>query len=201
MRGDTLYNTFEFWKGGKVVAEYKKQALHFLDHTPQWLDFFGLYTAQFAYRAGEERGPTEVDGVPVGALICSELVQNGIVSAQADGALLLLSIGSEAMFIDDTIGLFSLRAAQFRAVEHNLPLVRADALGPSALVDRTGRVLAYAPWGESATLTGVVPLTLPRQTLYARFGHTPLYLLWGAVLIAALYFKRQIKFLQRKGQE
>jgi len=200
VRNNTLYNTFEFWKDGSIVAEYKKQSLHFLDSTPAWLENSGVYSSPFAYEVGEEPGPTEVAGVSIGALICSELVDGDVVAAQAEGASFLLSIGSEAMFVDDTIGHYSLRAAQFRAAEYNVPVIRTSVLGPSALIDRRGRLLAYAPWGERHVLMGEVELREPRPTVYAQVGHLPLLLLGSVVLAVALYVRRRAKFLRTREQ-
>lgn len=178
------YNEYQFWKGGRVVGTYKKHDLHFLDNTSTWLGEAGLYQTKFFYAPAKAAdGPLEIGGVSVGTAVCSEVMHNDVVRAQARGAQFLLLMGSEAGFLDDTIGNLSLRAAQYRAVEYGVPVVRADAVGPSAIIDQQGSIVALAPWHTSGVLQGSVPLRMPHITPYARFGAIPLYTLLALMLL------------------
>jgi apolipoprotein N-acyltransferase len=198
--GEKLYSTFTFWRDGKVVSEYHKQTLHILDRVPEWLQTLGRYEPPFFYEAGLLQSPVNVAGASIGSLICSELVNRRAIKTVTKNTLVLLSIGSEAMFIDDTLPTLSLKAAQYRAVEYNLPVIRADALGPSALIDKRGQILNATSWSNETAFEGVISIETRRPTLYARFGDTLLYILFGVVILSALFFKTRTKFLGRTAQ-
>lgn len=186
-----LYNTFQFWKQGSVVAAYHKQAIHILDAPPPWVSKLGAYTSPYTYTSGAQEGPVQIAGASIGALICSELVRDDVVPRQANGANVLLSMGSEAMFADDSLRVFSLKAAQYRAVEYGMSVIRADALGPSALIDGNGVITALAGPGANTVLAGTIMLAEPRTTLYARFGYAPLITLLLCIFGAALVLKEK----------
>ena len=195
--GGGTFNEYEFWKGGTVVGMYQKQKLHFLDNTATWLGSIGLYQTRFFYDPGKEAtGPIALGGISIGTPVCSEIMHDSIVSTQAKGAQLLLSMTSEAGFIDDTANTISLTAARYRAVEYGIPVVHADAVGPSALINPQGVITAEAPWHTHAVLSGTVSLYTVHLTPYARFGATPLYLLLATLIGLAA----GIRFLGKREQ-
>lgn len=71
-----------------------------------------------------------------------------------------------------------LAQARMRAVEQNLPIVRAANTGISAIIDGGGRYLARSSLGKAERLTGPLPKAGP-GTLFAAWG-----VLWA--LVAAL---------------
>jgi apolipoprotein N-acyltransferase len=175
--GQKTFSSFDFWKNGSLAAQYQKQALHLFD---------------YEYSAGPSRpAPVVVNGTPVGSLACSELVRNEVASSQVKGAQILLSMGSELAFLDSTLGDFSVKAAQYRAVEYNIAVVRADGQGPSALIASDGTIENFLPWGIEGTLTGSLMIRTPRTTLYSLFGEAPAYVVCGAVLLLVFALRRK----------
>lgn len=186
--GPLLYNEYQFWQRGKTVAKYQKHDLHFLDNTSSWFGQLGFYQTQFFYSPAQDSivHPVAVGGVHIGTAICSELMRDDLLRAQAHGSDFLLFMGSEAGLDDTSISLLSLRAAQYRAVEYNVPAIRVDAVGPSAIIDGSGAIIARASWNKPMVLRGVLFLRTPNKTPYARFGSTPVYALFAVLLIIAL---------------
>ena len=72
-----------------------------------------------------------------------------------------------------------------------MPVVRADLLGPSALIERDGSVLKVLPYERGGVLFGTFTLTEPVVTLYARWGDAPVWgMLVGIPVLAALIRRR-----------
>ncbi len=82
-----------------------------------------------------------------------------------------------------------------RAVENNIPVVRASLLGPSAVIDRSGRVTAYLPKGQGGVLEGSVSVAPGKRTLFGAWGNLPLY----ALLCLSIGCALAAKFLGRRG--
>jgi apolipoprotein N-acyltransferase len=192
MTWNTLYaegefrNVYEFWKEGSVVAEYRKRNLFpFMDYTPLWAQRLGFYSTPFDVASGAPDAPVEVEGVRMGNLLCSELHDASLGVRDAREGRVLLAVGSEAMFIDAVASNFALRAAQYRAAETGVPVVRGNLLGPSGVIDASGRILASLPAGKGGVLQGEVTYREPNPTVYSRFGEWPLRLLMCVILFGA----------------
>ena len=185
------FNQYEYWKGGAVIGEYRKRALFpFLDYTPAWAKAVGLYTTVFDETSGGG-GIVELGDVRLGGLLCSEVNRPYLAREDAKRVRLIIAAGSEAMFKNGLAGDFNLRAARFRAAENNVPVVRADLLGPSALIERDGSVLKVLPYERGGVLFGTFTLTEPVVTLYARWGDAPVWgMLVGIPVLAALIRRR-----------
>ncbi|MDD9841400.1 MAG: apolipoprotein N-acyltransferase, partial [Alphaproteobacteria bacterium] len=85
-----------------------------------------------------------------------------------------------------------LAAAQMRAIELGLPLVRAANTGISALIDGRGRIVDFRP----LYVRNVLDVTLPpplAPTFYSRFGDGVFFLM---LLISVVlgFFMRHIVF-------
>lgn len=192
MTWNTLYtdgvfmNQYEFWKEGRVVTHYTKRHLFpFMDFTPAWAQRIGLYSTAFDMVPGAAEQALVVSGVRVGNIMCSELHDASLAAADAQQAQVLLAVGSEAMFIDAVASNFALHAAQFRAAENGIPVIRGNILGPSALIDRAGRIVAVIPAGQEGLLTGAVAYGAPRTTPYSQFGMLPLLGMMCVILVGA----------------
>jgi apolipoprotein N-acyltransferase len=169
---EQFYNEFEFIRGGVLADEYRKRDLFpFIDYTPQWAKRLGFYTTQIDLTPGSTTQLFSLSGVPVFGLLCSEVQQQNLARGDAGSASILISAGSEAVFVDDIASEFSLKAAQFRAAENNIPAVRANVLGPSAIIARDGSVIASMPRGAIGVVRGEVAIYPPHPTLYTRFGN------------------------------
>ncbi len=185
-------NTFLFFKNGVRVAQYEKRTLFpFIDYTPQWAQRFGFFSTPFDTVPGAAGQEVEIDGVRVGAVLCSEIHRQDVARSEAGESSFLLSIGSEAMFVDDVASHFTLTAAQFRAAENTLPEVRANLLGPSGFIHSNGEIVAELARGEDGILKGEMSLPAPHTTYFSRWGNTPLLALLVAVLMGAYWMRRR----------
>jgi len=186
-----FYNEYEVWQGGRVVSEYKKRALFpFMDYTPQWAQNIGLYSTPFDVVPGAAEGSLPFNDLTLGALMCSEIHDTALARSEARRAPAIIAVGSEAMFQDSVASAFSLRAAQARAAENNVPVVRANILGPSAIIDRSGAIVAMGKAGERTIVEGTLSLAPARSTLYNRLGDAVIWLLIFSILGSAWYASR-----------
>lgn len=71
-----------------------------------------------------------------------------------------------------------LAAAQMRAVEEGLPLVRVAGSGISAVISPYGQIKASLPLGAEGVLDAALPRALP-PTFYARFHNIVVFVLLG----------------------
>ena len=122
---------------------------------------------------------------PAAVAICNEAMLPEVVSRRvALGASYILNPSNDTWIPEPRFAEQQLDIVTVRAIEQRRPLVRASTSGPSALVDRFGRVVARTQMDESAVLPGRVQPTDGR-TLYARtgdlFGFVCLALSLGAV--------------------
>lgn len=186
-----FHNAYELWRGGRVVSQYDKRHLFpFMDYSPAWAQRMGLYSTPFDVTPGAADNRLLLGDLPLGDLMCSELHDASLARQEARRAPIIIAVGSEAMFTDDVASDFSLRAAQLRAAENDVPVVRGNVLGPSGIIDRFGGLMAYAPAGEEAALSASVGLTAPRTTLYNRTGDWLVLGLICGILGSAWYASR-----------
>ncbi len=122
-------------------------------------------------------------------LICYEAVFARDVAAAPERPDLLLQITNDAWF-----GTFSgpfqhLAQARLRAVEQGLPMVRVANTGVSAVIAADGEILGSIPLGQAGYLDLPKP-PAAAQTLYARSGDWPIWLLVIAMFVVALVHGR-----------
>jgi apolipoprotein N-acyltransferase len=171
--------------GARLSSSYRKRKLYSLsdDRTPAWLSYLGIEKSSYAITPGMQAG-ANINGVRIGALICSELHQSELARLSASGVPFVLAVGSDAMFPGNLSGDFSLAAARLRAAENATAVVRANVEGPSAIINAGGGLQALLPYGTQGILEGEVPLVSLGKTLYSAVGSVPLYI--GAVLVLAV---------------
>lgn len=131
-------------------------------------------------------GQASHEPVALAPLICYEDILPGFVrevAAQPGGVELFVNVTIDAWYGDSAEPWEHLALAQFRSVEHRIPMVRSVSTGVSAVIDHGGRVVARIPLRpvSEATLSRYPPeslledVTLPRNTrtdptVYARGG-------------------------------
>jgi len=122
--------------------------------------------------------------VAAGPLICYEDIFPAFaheVAAQEGGIDMFVNATIDTWFGDTAEPWEHLALAQFRSVEHRIPMVRSVAAGVSTVVDAGGRIVAHLPVRDP-TPQNIVPaehlvhdVALPRNTarqptVFARFG-------------------------------
>lgn len=153
--------------------------------------------------AGEAPARFEVDLVGdgetfhAGPLICYEDIFPGFardVAVQDGGIEVFVNVTIDTWFGDTAEPWEHLALAQFRSVEHRIPMVRSVAAGTSSVVDTAGRVAAAlpvrAPTREESVEAErlVVDVALPRNTaesptIFSRVGWL---LRWLCIAIGVL---------------
>ena len=137
----------------------------------------GESPARFAVKVDDEAP------VHVAPLICYEDILTGVAldaTKQTGGIELFANLTIDTWFADSPAAWEHLGLAQYRTVEHRIPMVRSVAAGPSGLVDAAGRVVAHlplhAPEGDATPSEQiVVDVSIARNTeqqptLFAKVG-------------------------------
>ncbi len=135
------------------------------------------------FTAGPGIRTVAVPGLPpFGPLICYEAIFPGRVVDPAARPAWLVQITDDSWY-GVSIGPYQhLAAAQMRAIEEGLPVMRAAMSGVSAAIDPYGRIVASAPLLTSAALDVSLPASLP-ATAFSRWGH---FGFWAGTLALAL---------------
>jgi apolipoprotein N-acyltransferase len=178
---------------------------------PQWAmrmvpgishNFAGEGPSRFDIEAAPTPERPEALSFSAGPLICYEDIFAGFsrqVAAQAGGIEVFVNVTIDTWFGVTAEPWEHLALAQFRSVEHRIPMVRSVSAGPSSVVDHTGR-LTHALELRGPTLrTRVAPErlvadvafvrnTAESPTIYARAGWL---LPWGcAVMVMGVVLVR-----------
>lgn len=166
------YNEYNFWQSGKQIAYYQKRALFpFMDYTPDFAKRIGLYSTPFDASAGLIDQKISFGNLKISNLLCSEVDKSTLAKKDSKWANILLAIGSEAIFTDSIASNFHIIISQFRAAENNRPLIRANRLGPSAIIDNKGKILAKLDYGKEGVLFKKIEYKInPKHTVYSYIG-------------------------------
>ena len=165
---------------GSTGGVYRKMHLvPFGEYVPlKRLLFFAapLVEAVSDFSAGDAAVLMDVDGHPVSAAICYEIVYPDLVRRfVAGGSELLTTITNDAWFGDTSAPHQHFAQASMRAIENGRYLVRAANTGISGVVDPYGRVVVQSRLFEPAVVTGTVTYRT-EKTLYTRVGDLFAYL-------------------------
>ena len=212
------YNTvFHMSAEGEVRGRFDKVLLvplgeHIPVVDPEWAKSMVVGMAHNFAGAGPARfvvtpGPVGSAAAPltIGPLACFEDVAAGFareVAAQAGGISLFVNLTNDTWFGDGAEPWGHLALAQFRSVEHRIPMVRSVNSGPSSAIDRAGRVTATtssrpadiaAPVAPELLLTDVAigRDTASAPTLYARGGWMLVHLCQALALVHVLLLLRR----------
>jgi apolipoprotein N-acyltransferase len=153
----------------RVLATYDKTHLvPFGEYLPmRWLiPFPKLTEGTLDFSPGSGRATLVVPGLPpFSPLICYEAIFSGAVTGPpaADGSRpqWLLNVTNDSWFGDSSGPRQHLAAAQLRAAEEGLPLVRVANTGISAVIDPYGRVLGRIDLDTRGVLDAPLPQRLP----------------------------------------
>jgi len=165
---------FAISRNGRIVASYDKAHLvPFGEYTPlQGLIPIPQLTVGTGFSAGPGPITITVSGLPsFSPLICYEIIFPGAVTGPGQRPDWLFNLTNDAWFGLSSGPYQHLAAAQMRAVEEGLPVIRAANTGISATVDSFGRLIFKLPLGQRGILDTPLPTALP-PTLFARFGNS-----------------------------
>jgi apolipoprotein N-acyltransferase len=186
---DKFYNSALLIRAdGTMAGAYRKMHLvPFGEYVPlQSLLFFAApLTEQVGtFTAGETPSLLPVDGHPVSAAICYEVVYPELVRRFVlAGSEMLTTITNDAWFGETSAPYQHFAQAGMRAIEEGRYLVRAANTGISGIVDPYGHVRAQTAIYQPAVLVGEARF-LRTSTFYARHGDVLAYA--SVVAVAAL---------------
>lgn len=172
---------------GRIVATYDKRHLvPFGEYVPfpRILRFSKLTAGRVDFHPGTTPRVFDLPGLPpVAMLICYEVIFPGKVRSVEPRPAWLLNLTNDAWFGLSAGPHQHLSAAQLRAAELGLPLVRVANTGVSAVIDAHGRIRAHLELGRDGALDSTLPKAAP-PTLYARFGPmlTAVFLIFGLAM-------------------
>jgi len=99
---------------------------------------------------------SDANAIPSAPLICYEDIIPSFVrraAAQPGGVELFINVTIDAWYGDTAEPWEHLALAQFRSVEHRIPMVRSVSTGVSSVIDHNGRLVAHIPLRPVSRLT------------------------------------------------
>ncbi len=194
-----LYNSIlVFDDAGYLLAKYDKSHLvPFGEYAPlrSTLPFMKKFTpGAVDFSSGDGVKTVNMKRqLPVGMLVCYEVIFPAEVVDEDNRPYWLLNVTNDGWYGNSAGPYQHFAAAQMRAVEEGIPLVRAANTGISGVIDAYGVVRASLPLGTKGYLDTGLPRRTPNPTLYARFGNAIPLGLFAVVLLLAFFFPASSK--------
>ena len=192
-------NVMQTIKNGRIVASYGKSHLvpfgeyiPFRKFLPQSLKPVTNVIADFM--PGEGLTTIKLPEIPpFGILICYEIIFPAEVADTQNRPQWLITLTNDGWYGDSAGPRQHLVATQMRAVEEGLTVVRAANSGISALISKTGIVLAQLPLNTPGTLDIRLPKELSTLTFYAQYHNLCPMFLGIFLLFISLCFSKCYK--------
>lgn len=109
------------------------------------------------FQPGKEAKPLKAGGIPLGVLVCYEVIFPELARAYVNaGSRVLVNITNDAWFGRSSAPYQHLSMAAFRAVETRTPLVRAANTGITSIVDQNGHIKGMTSLFKEAVMVGEV---------------------------------------------
>ncbi len=165
-------------------GEYVPYRGFFMNLVPPLAD---LSVLQNDLVGGDSTSLQEFNGITAGSLICFDSIYEELCRAsRSEGADLILLATNDSWFGTSAALDMHLNQARLRAIENGVSVLRAANTGVTALIDRTGAVIARLEPETRDTLLCECPV-YPGATLYTRIGNVFVYLCIAFVCGAAAY--------------
>ncbi len=178
---------------GQITATYDKRHLvPFGEYVPlrRLFGFSKLTAGRIDFHPGTMPQIPDLAGLPPAImLICYEIIFPAEVGAGYRRPAWMLNLTNDAWFGMSAGPHQHLAAAQMRAVEQGLPVVRVANTGISAVIDAHGRIEARLDLGQEGRLDSSLPRALDGLPPYGRYGDW-LTLIVIALGLAALWLPR-----------
>ena len=183
---DKIFNSLilvEPQEDAKVVYD-KFHLVPFGEYLPfeNFLTKIGLGFSSDLFGTGFQNGsgPQVVNLPNVGKifpLICYEAVFPQDVSAMPERADVIVQVTNDAWFGVSSGPYQHLAAAQLRAVEEGLPLVRVANTGISAIIDGYGRIIHESKLNDRTHIDSYLPTKTLSKTVFSEFKDAGVFLL------------------------
>ena len=164
-------------RGTLPMVYHKRYLVPFGEFTPKWVKEtpFGwiLYGQNKTYEetaSGNTSVCFPLEDVVLGPMLCFECEEPSISrDSVRNGAQLLVDSSYTGWFHNSILSDQMIAFCVMRSVENHRSFVFSTTLGPSAIIDSTGRILRQAPREESAAITAEVPIESD-TTLFTQFS-------------------------------
>lgn len=194
-----LYNSLAVInKQGQILDIYDKSHLvpfgeyiPFREYLPSWLQPVANSVGQFG--DGVQYQTVNLEGYPEFApLICYEIIFSGQVIRRENKPKWMVVLTNDGWYGNSAGPYQHLAAAQMRAVEEGISIVRSANSGISAVITPYGIVSAKMDLNEENFLDTIVKPDAARQTLFGKYGNTiPVFMSLALILLAILFSARQ----------
>ncbi len=186
---------------GETVAFYDKSHLvpfgeyiPLRSYLPQWVRPVASNITDFA--TGRKYKNIKVGHYPeFGALICYEVIFPDEVINREHKPSWLIVLTNDGWYGNSAGPYQHLTAAQMRAVEEGVTIVRSANSGISALIYPTGEIAQSLPLHQKGVLDAPLPLNLKLSTPYNYYGKWPVVF---SMLLILLYFIITLKTIHRR---
>ncbi|MCA9801230.1 MAG: apolipoprotein N-acyltransferase [Cyanobacteria bacterium HKST-UBA02] len=153
-------------KGLVPVPYHKRYLVPFGEFTPDWVRHTPLGLLLYGPEGKFENSVADratvvfpMSDVTVGPLLCFECLMPGLsVDNVRAGAQLLVDSSYTGWFEKSVLGDQMVAQCAMRAAENHRSFVFATTLGPSAIIDSSGRILRRSPREEPCLIEAEVPL-------------------------------------------
>lgn len=109
------------------------------------------------FAPGQEVRPLKAGSIPLGTLVCYEVIFPELARAQVRaGSRVLVNITNDAWFGRSSAPYQHLSMAAFRAIETRTPLVRAANTGITSIIDQNGHIRGMSSLFKQAVMVGEV---------------------------------------------
>ena len=124
-------------------------------------------------------------------LVCFDIVFGDMVRKDVKSSKYIINVSNDTWFGNSFGPYQHLEISRIRAIENNIPIIRATNDGISALIDNNGTVVDYLAKGNSGILfVQLVPTAV--RTFYNQYGNLVLYLY--LLLVSMKVFFARIRY-------
>lgn len=191
-----LNSMFIINKAGEIVDFYDKSHLvpfgeyiPLRKYLPSWVRPITNTIANF--KAGEGPKTFKLGTYPpFGALICYEVIFPAQVVNKQKKPDFIVNLTNDGWYGISAGPYQHLVTAQLRAVEEGVTVIRAANSGISAVISKTGNIIASLPLNYSGILDTQLPKHLKTTTVYGNFGNNIPLILCFVNIIIAFFIKR-----------
>ena len=179
-------------KTGEIVGAYDKMHLvPFGEYIPlrRYLPSYVRPLANLVgeLKEGKEHNVISLENKPAfGGLICYEVIFPAEVVDKKNRPEWIAVLTNDGWYGISAGPYQHLVAAQFRAAEEGLPIVRSANSGISAVIDPFGRITAKIGLAEKGFVDAAIPKAIS-PTFFAEYGNFPILLLCLIFLVLCLF--------------
>lgn len=181
----------------EVVATYDKNHLvpfgeyiPLRQYLPEWVRPVAGNIAEFG--RGKQFKTIQIAGYPEFApLICYEIIFSNQTVAKKEHPQWMVLLTNDGWYGISSGPYQHLAAAQMRAVEEGVSIVRSANSGISAVINPYGEITAQMYLGQRGFMDAVVKPSEARSTFFGSYGNYPFFFMCASLIFAALILARK----------